>query len=291
VFSTYFWPRFRSKLSVSTLFINPATLLSLALPVLSTGCAVDLARLPTENFEIASSATHSSTDKALDAPRTEIAELGYRMSGGESAGIADLTPDVVAIESGVLVNNPQNRFTNEQDAFAARTLDDDLYRPIVVADGQAKRDGYGALADSELLHKHDSPRKELLDINAVNAPLEALLFSLAEQAGLSLKIKGKVSGQITLRMMQAGLSDVLDQLSDQVSFVWRITTRELQVHIGSAYRQSYAIDYLNLQRQTRSSVGLATRVGTINAANSEGDSVANSSQTRVENISNHDFNV
>jgi len=154
---------------------------------------------------------------------------------------------------------------------------------------QLSREQDKALSDVELLSSDAIHIKDALDIDAVNAPLEALLFSIAEQAGLSLKIKGEISGRVTLRLMQSALADVLDQLSAQVPFAWQKKHRELHIYIGSPYRQSYAIDYLNLQRQTRSSVGLATRVGTINASNSEGDSVANSSQTRVENISNHNF--
>ncbi len=129
----------------------------------------------------------------------------------------------------------------------------------------------------------------LLTINAVNAPLDALMFSLATEAGLSLQMTGNLRHRVTLRVSQSELVPVLDQLVQQAPFAFHLEGDSLRVWSGAAFPFSYPVDYLNMHRLTQSSVGLATQVGTINASDSAGGSIANSSQTRIENISEHRF--
>ena len=134
---------------------------------------------------------------------------------------------------------------------------------------------------------HESP--EQFSINAVDAPVDALLYSLVAQSNLQLQVTGELAGRVTLKTNQATLPDILRQLARQTPFTWVVEDSKLSVWSGKPYRYSYSVDYLNIQRSTTSSVGLATQVGTINAANSSGDSIANSSRTHIENSSAHDF--
>ncbi len=131
---------------------------------------------------------------------------------------------------------------------------------------------------------------ELVTVNAVNAPLGALLHALATQTRLQFQAVGSMDVQVSLKLEQQRISDVLEQLADQAAFSWEIANDTLTIWNGDAYAFSYAIDYLNIDRRTQSSVGLATQVGTINASDGGGaSSIANSSQTRVENTSEHQF--
>ena len=130
---------------------------------------------------------------------------------------------------------------------------------------------------------------ELVTVNAVNAPLGALLHALATQVRLQFKAVGSMDEQVSLKLEQQHFSVVLDQLADQAVFSWEIANDTLTIWNGDAYAFSYAVDYLNIDRRTQSSVGLATQVGTINASDGGASSIANSSQTRVENTSEHQF--
>jgi len=130
---------------------------------------------------------------------------------------------------------------------------------------------------------------ELFDIEAIKAPADAMLFSLASEAGLELQINGQLNQSITLNRKQQPLAELLDALSVQAEFSWRIEQNKLQVWTGAPYGHSYPVNYLNMDRRTQSSVGLATQVGTINATAGESNSIANSSQTRIENNSEHLF--
>jgi MSHA type pilus biogenesis protein MshL len=129
----------------------------------------------------------------------------------------------------------------------------------------------------------------LLDINAINAPVDALIYSLAAESDHQLKIVGQLTGRATLKLVQATLPQILDQLSSQAHFSWDIASSNLHIWSGVDYRASYSVNYLNIHRTTHSSVGLATQVGTINADESSGYSIANSSQTNIQNTSEHSF--
>ncbi|NND89616.1 MAG: hypothetical protein HKN42_02035 [Granulosicoccus sp.] len=135
----------------------------------------------------------------------------------------------------------------------------------------------------------DDPSAVRLTVNAINAPVEALLHALATEAQVQLQLAGPLDRRVTLKLDQQSLSTTLGQLAEQAGFTWELTGRQLTIHHGDAYAFSYPIDYLNIDRRTESSVGLATRVGTINAADTAAHSIANSSQTRVENTSEHQF--
>ena len=143
--------------------------------------------------------------------------------------------------------------------------------------------------DPESVLSGVSQSSELFDVNAVDAPVDALLYSLVAQSNLQLHITGELAGRVTLKTIQATLPDILQQLARQAPFTWVVEDTKLTIWSGLPYRYSYSVDYLNIQRSTSSSVGLATQVGTINAANSNGDSIANSSRTHIENSSTHDF--
>lgn len=129
----------------------------------------------------------------------------------------------------------------------------------------------------------------LMDINAINAPVDALLFSLAAESDHQLKVVGQLTGRATIKLVQATLPQILDQLSSQADFSWDIKSSNLHIWSGVDYQASYSVNYLNMHRSTHSSVGLATQVGTINADDSNGYSIANSSQTNIQNTSEHSF--
>ena len=70
---------------------------------------------------------------------------------------------------------------------------------------------------------------------------------------------------------------------------WKIENGKLQLWGDEPYTQSYAVDYLNIDRSTRSQVGLATQVGTINAGAGTNGGTSNSSQTSLLNTAEHHF--
>ena len=142
---------------------------------------------------------------------------------------------------------------------------------------------------------HDNPDPSThwlthrVSLDAVRAPLDGLLFALANDASVQLDLRHPLSEVVTLRVEQQPLARVLEQLAEQASFRWSATDDALIVHDGRPYTASYNVEYLNIDRTTHSSVGLATQVGTINATGGSTQGGANNSQTLVENRSEHRF--
>ncbi len=210
---------------------------------ISTSCAVDVARLPSNSFERSSSALNTPSDlTALQAKAQFPTESVLSRAGVEP--LADFGLSNNSADTTIAVNDSQEGLITQQ---------------------------------------------ALLDVSAINAPIDALLFSLATQSNYQLQLLGNLSGRVTLKLDQATLPDILQQLATQARFSWSLESPKLLIWSGGAYRFSYSVDYLNIQRATKSSVGLATQVGTINATNASGDSIANSSRTHIENTSQHDF--
>jgi len=94
----------------------------------------------------------------------------------------------------------------------------------------------------------------------------------------------------TLLSENQPIETLLKQVALQVPMFWKIDQGVLQLWGDKPYTKSYAVNYLNIDRSTRSRVGLATQVGTINASSdSGGGGVSNSSQTSLESSADHRF--
>ena len=188
-----------------------------------------------------------------------------------------LVPGHRAAELSATVNEQWSDWQEELDqsrkaALAANTIPDQQQDPV---------EEQSVLAD---------PLSLLLDVNAVAAPIESILFALAADTGVGLHIKQSLSGNVTLRVRDKTLETVLNLLSQQVTMHWQLKSGRLDIWGSQPYTRSYAVDYLNLDRTTLSSVGLATQVGSINSNLSEGaTAVTNSSETLIRNQALHRF--
>lgn len=131
----------------------------------------------------------------------------------------------------------------------------------------------------------------VFSVNAIDLPLNVLLYSLADEAGLELLLQEQFDTTITLRIVDLPIEKILDVLAEQYAFRWTLKQSQLRVMPDFPYLKTYAVDYLNLTRQVQSSVGLATQVGSINLSQDStgSSSFANSSQSLIKNESQHAF--
>ncbi len=188
-----------------------------------------------------------------------------------------------------LARLPSDRFeTQAPPLFPDDPLSLGRHAQPPVPTGQ-EADADVASMDESHIANVSATQGDLLNVDAVNAPLDALLHALASEAGLELQSQGRLKGRVTLKLEQRTLPVLLEALAQQADFVWTLDEQRLEIRHGQPYAFSYPVDYLNMDRRTESSVGLATQVGTINASDANAHSIANSSQTRLENSSEHRF--
>jgi len=150
-----------------------------------------------------------------------------------------------------------------------------------------------SITDGAISNKTDNLKPsfhENFSAHFVSVPVDAVLQALAHEAGLALQLNQTLSATITLLSENTSLEDLLSQIAQQTPLFWRLDNARLSVWGDQAYTETYAVDYLNLDRKTRSRVGLATQVGTINST-TDGNlaGAANSSQTSLENYADHNF--
>ncbi len=134
-----------------------------------------------------------------------------------------------------------------------------------------------------------TPGARSITVHLVAAPVEQVLYTLANDAQLQLQLNQPLSGNVTLISDNQPIETLLKKVALQVPMFWNIDNGVIQLWGNEPYTSSYAVDYLNIDRSTRSRVGLATQVGTINAGSDSIGGVSNSSQTSLENSADHHF--
>ncbi len=243
----------------------------------ASGCAVQLAQLPSSSFN----------PPADLAPYTNADQLRSQALGSAARTVVNTSetePSLAIDETAATPALLTDRTTDFLQRYGASDAIDDSRLQHSAASYQAQNADINGHTAGELAKSQNS-----YSLEAFNAPVEALLFALANDADLQLHLNGKIDAQITINAVDQSIDDIMTVLARQAGFSWQLENRDLSIWTGEAYTHTYPVNYLNIYRRTQSSVGLATQVGTINASNESGSSIANSSQTRIENTSEHNF--
>ena len=166
-----------------------------------------------------------------------------------------------------------------------------VQQPIATGQNAANKIKTTETSSSRPDHANDKEApSSLISMQLIDAPVGQVLHDLAHDAGLSLALHQAIEGTVTVLAQSQTLATVLTQLAMQIPLHWQIDKGMLHLWGDKPYVESYAVDYLNMDRSTRSRVGLATQVGTINASlESSGVGSSNSSQTALENSADHHF--
>ena len=185
-----------------------------------------------------------------------------------------------------------------------------------------KRDGVGRLTTLEPDHNHDlvgsglaqtaplsstatlppviperagTTLRELESELLVTLDVEKLLLSdllsqLADKAGTDLVVNGLADKPVTLKLVDRSLAETLDILAEEMAAGWQFRNGAVYLFSDQPVVTSYPVNYLNIARNTSSSLGLATQVGsiTLDAESSNTSGHSNNSDTRIENVSTHD---
>lgn len=131
-----------------------------------------------------------------------------------------------------------------------------------------------------------------------DVPTRELLFALGRDAGLDIDITGPVENRITLNAVEQPLSRILARIAQQAELRYQLEGRTLVVGPDTPHFRNYEVDYVNLTRDTESTVNVATRISTTGQGGSDargegsgsqqGDAM-NTSGTRVNSQSSNHF--
>jgi general secretion pathway protein D len=128
---------------------------------------------------------------------------------------------------------------------------------------------------------------------ATDLPASELLFALARDARLNLDIDPSIDGRVSINAIDQTLPQILKRISRQVALRYYLDGQNLVVEVDRPFTRVYRIDYLNMTRETTSSIDVATQIastGTVDTGGGGGGGGGGSnSSASVTSESNNNF--
>ena len=120
-----------------------------------------------------------------------------------------------------------------------------------------------------------------------------LLFSIARDTQYNIDLYPGISGKVSLNAVNEPLPSILDRIARQANLRYEMNGKTVSIMPDTPYVKTYSVNYVNVARNTTSSVGVAAQIAstggsigtTVNTAGNSG----NSSTTTVASQSNNDL--
>lgn len=126
-----------------------------------------------------------------------------------------------------------------------------------------------------------------------NLAVADVLFELARDAKLSLDISPRVKGEVTLIAVDQTLPQILGRIAEQVDMRYEFKNSTIVVRPDAPFERQYKIDYVNIERESKSASNIATQIqastGAVAGNSAAGESTNNNSTSELTNISRNQF--
>ena len=127
-----------------------------------------------------------------------------------------------------------------------------------------------------------------------DVPVKDLLFSIARDTQYNIDLHPGISGRVSLNAVQEPLPAILDRIARQADLRYEMNGRTVSIMPDTPYVKTYTVNYVNVARNTTSSVGVAAQIastgGSISTTGAgSGATAGNSSTTTVASESNSDL--
>ncbi len=124
-----------------------------------------------------------------------------------------------------------------------------------------------------------------------DVPVKDLLFSIARDTQYNIDLHPGIDGKVSLNAVQEPLPAILDRIARQANLRYEMNGRTVSIMPDSPYVKTYSVNYVNVARNTTSSVGVAAEIASTGGGSvgSSGNSTGNSSTTTVASQSNNDL--
>ena len=130
-----------------------------------------------------------------------------------------------------------------------------------------------------------------------DVPVKDLLFSIARDTQYNIDLHPGISGNVSLNAVQEPLPAILDRIARQADLRYEMNGRTVSVMPDTPYLKTYKVNYVNLSRNTASSIGVASQIAATGSsdvsqtggATAGGNNAGNNSNTSVITTSNNDY--
>ena len=119
-------------------------------------------------------------------------------------------------------------------------------------------------------------------------PVKELLFALARDSKQNIDIHPGLQGLVSLNAINETLPAILERVSKQVNLRYRLEDNTIIVSPDFAYVKTYRVNYVNMTRETTSTIGVSGQIQAGNTGGSGGGAL-NASNTVVKTVSNNNF--
>ena len=146
---------------------------------------------------------------------------------------------------------------------------------------------------------------ETFTVVVESVPIDKLLFALARDTGLNVDIHPGIKGNVTLNAIDQTFPQLLERIANQVNLRYQIKDNHLIISPDLPYMRLYKVGYVNMSRDSKSDVTVATQIASTGRGISEnssgggggggnsggggGDSAGNNSITKITNESKNRF--
>jgi general secretion pathway protein D len=132
---------------------------------------------------------------------------------------------------------------------------------------------------------------ELFTVVVQDVPVRQLLFAMARDAGINIDVHPNVSGEVSINAVDQTLPQIIERISRQVDFRWRIESdNTLIVEPDTPFQRTYRIDYVNVTRDANTVLNVSSSIGTVAGAAAGGASGgANNSTANLSQRSSNNF--
>jgi general secretion pathway protein D len=117
-------------------------------------------------------------------------------------------------------------------------------------------------------------------------PVKELLLALARDTKENIDIHPGLQGLVSLNAIDETLPAILERISRQVNMRYRVEGRTIVVSPDTPYLKTYRVNYVNMVRDTDSTIGVTGQVGTASDLTNQ---AVGASQTKVKTTSKNTF--
>ncbi|TAN50163.1 MAG: type II and III secretion system protein, partial [Methylococcaceae bacterium] len=128
-------------------------------------------------------------------------------------------------------------------------------------------------------------KAETYSVVVSNVPAQEILFALARDAKINLDIHPGIQGSVTLNALDQTLPQILTRIGKQVDMRYELDNGNLIVMPDTPYLHSYRIDYVNMARDSESTINNSMQVSATSSATSGG----NNSSISIKDVSRNRF--
>ena len=123
-------------------------------------------------------------------------------------------------------------------------------------------------------------------------PVKDLLVALARDTRQNIDVHPGISGLVSLNAINETLPAILERVSKQVNMRYRLEGNTIVVSPDTPFVKTYRVNYVNMARETSSTIGVSGElavVGGAGGAGGAGAGASSGSSTVVRTVSKNDF--